>query len=169
MSGDWQKIGRILKSNGPDGELAVSFPDGIPGQANGKEPVFIEFDGLPVPFFILSIKPRGGKFLVRFNDVLDLGDAEELAGRDLFVPFEEDEYFDEDELPDLEDLVGWSLEDGEGHLLGEISGYEDIPGNPCIYVRTASSETMVPLHEDFILTFDPREKKLRMNLPEGLI
>lgn len=163
------QIATVLKSNGTDGELLIGFKGFSAQDIDTKEPVFIEFDGLPVPFFILSIKPRGGKFLVRFNDVLDLGDAEELAGRDLFVPFEEDEDFDEDELPDLEDLVGWSLEDGEGHLLGEISGYEDIPGNPCIYVRTASSETMVPLHEDFILTFDPREKKLRMNLPEGLI
>ena len=170
MSGDWQTIGRILKSNGTDGELLAGFPDGMPGQADNKEPVFIEFDGLPVPFFILSIRQRGtGKFLIRLNDILDLDDAEELVGRDILVPYVEEEEDDGDDLPDLDDLVGWSLEDGCGRFLGEISGYEDIPGNPCIYIRTASGEAMVPLHEDFILSFDPHGKKLSMNLPEGLV
>ena len=46
-------IAKILKSDGTDGGLLISergvdfFSD-----IDRKEPVFIEFDGLPVPFFI---------------------------------------------------------------------------------------------------------------------
>ncbi len=169
MSGDWQKAGRVLKSNGPDGELLASFPEGMPSQAENMEPVFIEFDGLPVPFFIMSAKPRGGKFIIRLSDVRSFEDAEELAGKDIFIPREEEDFNDDGSLPDLEDLEGWGVEDGDGHPLGEITGYEDIPGNPCIYLKTAAGEVLVPLHEDFILTFDPHGKKIRMSLPEGLI
>ena len=45
-----QRIGQVLKSNGRDGELLVSFSGIAPEEIDLEEPVFIEFDGLPVPF-----------------------------------------------------------------------------------------------------------------------
>ena len=46
-----QRIGQVLKSNGRDGELLVSFSGIAPEEIDLEEPVFIEFDGLPVPFY----------------------------------------------------------------------------------------------------------------------
>ena len=45
-----QKIAQVLKSNGTDGELLVSFFDIDPEEIDLQEPVFIYMDGLPVPF-----------------------------------------------------------------------------------------------------------------------
>ena len=47
---DLQKIAQVLKSNGTDGELVLGFRDIAPEDINVEEPVFIYFDGLPVPF-----------------------------------------------------------------------------------------------------------------------
>ena len=46
-----QRIAQVLKSNGRDGELLVSFTGIDPEDIDLEEPVFIEFDGLPVPFY----------------------------------------------------------------------------------------------------------------------
>ena len=45
-----QQIAQVLKSNGTDGELVLGFREIAPEDINLKEPVFIVFDGLPVPF-----------------------------------------------------------------------------------------------------------------------
>ena len=58
-SSDFLQIARVLKSNGTEGEVLVGFRDMDPEDLNLKEPVFIEFDGLPVPFFIESFNRRG--------------------------------------------------------------------------------------------------------------
>ena len=55
------RIAQVLKSNGTDGELLISFLDIAPEDIDLKEPVFIAFDGLPVPFYFESFQPRGTK------------------------------------------------------------------------------------------------------------
>ena len=53
-----RQIAQVLKSNGTDGEVAISFRDIAPEDISTEEPVFIYFDGLPVPFFIESFTRR---------------------------------------------------------------------------------------------------------------
>ena len=58
-SSDFLRIARVLKSYGTEGEILVGFREIGPEDLNLKEPVFIMFDGLPVPFFIESFQPKG--------------------------------------------------------------------------------------------------------------
>ena len=158
-----QRIGQVLKSNGRDGELLVSFSGIAPEDIDLEEPVFIEFDGLPVPFYFESFSQRGNsRALVRLTGVHDLTDADELAGAVLYA--EDDLYEDEEE-----DLTGWTVLDADGMKAGVVSAHEDIPGNPCIWVETGHGECLLPLHEELILDVDAKEKTLRMEIPEGLL
>ena len=80
------QIARIVKSNGTDGELLASFRDVMPEDIDIQEPVFIYSDGLPVPFFIEKIVPKGrDKALLRLADIRTFDDAEELAGQAVYV------------------------------------------------------------------------------------
>ena len=155
------RIAKILKSNGTDGGVLVSAPEYE--LETIQEPVYIIFDGLPVPFFILDCTPKGSvRYILHLNDVNSLSDAEELVGRDIFL---EDE--DEQDTRD-EDFTGWTLLD-KGVPCGTISGLEPIPGNPCLYLdRPDGTQILVPLHEDLILSADPASRTLNLNLPEGL-
>ena len=143
-----QKIAQVLKSNGTDGELLVSFFDVFPEDIDLQEPVFIYFDGLPVPFYFESFTPRGtNRALVRLTGVRNLKDADELAGRAIYA-----DYFEEEVD---EDLTGWSVLDAAtGTKIGPIIGYEDIPGNLCVYVDTARGQVLLPLHEDLVAAMD---------------
>ena len=158
-----QRIAQILKSNGRDGELLLGFVGIAPEDIDTQEPVFIEFDGLPVPFYFESFSQRGNtRALVRLTGVHNLTDADELAGAVLYA--EDDLYEDEDE-----DLTGWTVLDADGNRVGTVSAHEDIPGNPCIWVETGHGEVLVPLHEELVLDVDETAQALRMEIPEGLL
>ena len=168
------QIAQVLKSNGTDGELVMGFREIAPEDINVQEPVFIVFDGLPVPFYIESFSKRGNtKALVRLTGICSMEDVEEIAGKAVYI--------EEDLLPEmsLEDdgyaaLVGWMLltpaEDEEALIeVGEITDFLDIPNNPCIEVETENGAVMIPLHEDLILSVDPEYQEIIMQIPAGLI
>ena len=177
-----QQIAQVLKSNGTDGELVMGFREIAPEDINLNEPVFIIFDGLPVPFFIESFTKRGNsKALVRLTDINSMEDVEEIAGKAVYI--------EEDSLPEmsLEDdgyaaLIGWFLltpadpttdEMTEDEMVltevGEITDFIDIPNNPCIEVETENGAVMIPLHEDLILSVDPENLEIIMQVPTGLL
>mgnify|MGYP003293677212 CR=1 FL=1 len=173
------QIAQVLKSNGTDGELVLGFRDIAPEDINLQEPVFIIFDGLPVPFYIESFTKRGNtKALVRLTDIRSMEDVEEIAGKAVYV--------EDDQIPEMsleEDgfaaLVGWMLltpeipdqvgDDMEVIEVGEITDFIDIPNNPCIEVETENGAVMIPLHEDLILSIDPEYQEIIMQIPAGLI
>ena len=158
-----QRIAQVLKSNGRDGELLMSFTGIAPEDIDLEEPVFIEFDGLPVPFYFESFSQRGNsRALVRLTGVHDLTDADELAGSLLYA--EDDLYEDEEE-----DLTGWTVLNEDGEKVGVVSAHEDIPGNPCIWVETGHGESLLPLREELLLDVDEEKQTLRMEIPEGLL
>ena len=174
-----QQVAQVLKSNGTDGELVMGFREIAPEDINLNEPVFIVFDGLPVPFFIESFTKRGNsKALVRLTDICSMEDAEEITGKAIYI--------EESNLPELsleEDgyaaLIGWTLlspveesedsEEMEVGEIGEITDFIDIPNNPCIEVETENGAVMIPLHEDLILSVDPEYQEIIMQIPAGLV
>ena len=155
------KIAQVLKSNGTDGGLLLSFFDVSPEDIDLQEPVFIEFDGLPVPFYFESFVQRGNsRALVRLTGVHSLKDADELAGAAVYA-----DYFEEEEE---EDLTGWTVKDAQGTVVGTVTDYEDIPGNTCLWVkRPSGEEVLLPFHEDLIISL--ADGVLTLQIPEGLL
>ena len=158
-----QRIAQVLKSNGTEGELLISFFDVAPEDIDLQEPVFIEFDGLPVPFYFESFTPRGNnRALVRLTGVHSLKDADELSGAAVYA-----DYFEEEAD---EDLTGWTVKTPEGETVGTVADYEDIPGNTCLWVRRADGqEVLLPFHEDLVHTLDESFRTLVLRIPEGLL
>lgn len=160
------QIAKVLKSNGTRGELLMSFPQVDPEDMLENGPVFIMFDGLPVPFYLEQVTPKGPvKALVKLEGVDTYEDAEEMVGQAVYAPAD---LFEPEEAEGPEALLGWTLADENGQALGTIEDYEDIPGNPCLYIHTEKGQTMLPLHEDLILDLDESRKIIRMRIPEGL-
>lgn len=166
-----QQIAKVLKSNGTDGGLLLGFRDIDPNEISLEEPVFIAFDGLPVPFFISSLTARGaGRAVVHLNDVNTLEDAEELVGQAVWADWEEMEEEDDG----FGDLVGWTLyaDNGtqDGVKAGHITDFIDIPANPCLEVETENgTSVLVPFHEELIVSVDPDRRMLTLEIPDGLL
>ena len=152
-------VAKIVKSYGTDGGLLLSSDVDLES-LDFKEPVFIVFDGLQVPFFILDYTPKGNKAIVHLNDVTTLEDAEEIVGRTIYA----DASLEDDSEPDF---TGWTVFDRD-RKIGSCTGLEAIPGNPCLCVDAPSGEVLIPLHEDFVLRADEGTRTLTLDLPEGL-
>ena len=156
------RIAQVLKSNGTDGGLLLSLFDISPEDIDLEEPVFISFDGLPVPFYFESFTPRGNnRAIVRLTGVHSLKDADELAGAEVFADYLEQEESD--------DITGWTVRDASGRAVGTVTGYEDIPGNLCIYVKTPGGEVLLPLHRELVISMDPETRTVALTIPDGLL
>ncbi|MCR5708967.1 MAG: ribosome maturation factor RimM [Bacteroidales bacterium] len=152
---------KVLKSWGAEGRVMLSSSSEDPRDLKDQEPVFIEFDGLPVPFFFESVEPKGGRFIVKFEGVDSLEEAEELVGRE--VCFEEEEYGDD------ESLEGLTVVDAKTRrTVGTVVDSTDYSGNMVITVESPDGgEILLPIHEDLIVSI--HDDTLVMDIPDGLI
>lgn len=139
----------------------MSLLDTDPEELKVGEPVFIEFDGLPVPFFVENcIRKGGNRFVVKFEDVYSSAGAEEIVGRP--VSLEEEEYEEEQSLEGME-----VIDAGTGKPVGKILEFNDFSGNACITVDYCGREVMLPLHDDLIDGVEG--EKIFLRIPDGLL
>ena len=151
---------KVLKSWGAAGEVVLSRSAEDLQDGKIQEPVFIEFDGKPVPFFIESIKPQGSRLIVKFEDIDTLAEAEELVGREVTLAEDGDE--------DEDSLIGLRVRDARtGQILGEIVDFSDYGGNTLITVDTENGDVLLPIHENLIGGI--QDDVLTLTIPEGLL
>ena len=151
---------KVLKSWGADGQVVLSLTAEDPRDLKSQEPVFIAFDGTPVPFFIETAQPRGGRLIVKFEDVDSLAEAEELVGREVTLSEEDEE--------DEDTLIGLQVRDDKTRrIIGDVADFSDYGGNTLITVDTENGEILLPLHDDLIVSV--HDDILTLDIPEGLI
>ena len=153
---------KVLKSYGTQGAVVTNLCPGDDWDFDAQEPVFIAFDELPVPFFIESIQPKGGRTIVKFEDIDSLEAAENLVGREITLSLQEEE--DEEEV----DLIGRTVRDAAtGKPVGKITQWFDFSGNLCIEVEHEGRKAMLPLHEDLIKKVSA--EAIWLTIPDGLL
>ena len=172
-------VARVLKSFGTKGELLIRYAPDLQKGIDKKRPVFIYFDGLPVPFFIDTIQDKGkNQAIVKFESIDTEALATEVSGEFVFIEIPQTGKSSktgkaaQDELISFEQLIGFYILDKRGNMIGVVKCFYDYPNNPCLGILKSgnqSGETLLPLHEDFILNFDSQKKEIVVELPEGLL
>jgi 16S rRNA processing protein RimM len=167
-SNQFVEIGVIQRTHGVNGEFQVVWNNEFYLEEQNLESVFIEFDGIPIPFFISSIRNKGDdKALIKLEDVEDVNVADEFVGLKLLLP--SDQIESEDELL-MSDLVGYTLISNQNQLVGKIIDYQEYQTNSVFTVMHQSgSELMIPAVNDLIIEIDPEGKTVVMEIPEGLV
>ncbi|NLX40800.1 MAG: hypothetical protein GXY75_02745 [Bacteroidales bacterium] len=151
---------KVAKSYGDKGDVVINLSPSDPKDINFEEPVFIYFDGLPVPFFIESCQAKGGRWIVKFENIDNFEDAEEIVGKEIFLNIDEDQ---DSELP----IIGMEVYDSNNTLIGVISDYTNASGNEYIAVIYEGEEVLLPLHDDLILEWG--EDHIILEIPAGLL
>ena len=172
-------VARVLKSFGTSGELLIRYAPDLQKGIDKKRPVFIYFDGLPVPFFIDTIQDRGkNQAILKLESIYSESLASELSGEFIFIEMLKEgkasgaKKSGKEELISFEQLIGFDILDKEGILLGVVKCFYDYPNNPCLGILKSGhhvGETLLPLHEDFILHFDAKKGEIIVELPLGLL
>jgi 16S rRNA processing protein RimM len=152
-------IAQVLKSYGTEGEVVVNFLSDMTDDIDLKEPIFLIFDELSVPFFICSLEGKGGKRAkLKIEDIDTLKEAEEIVGKKIFIPCSST-----DEDNDFFELVGYTLFDQNNKKVGVISQINDFSGNICVEV----DGQLYPLHDDLIISIDEDKLFIFITIAEG--
>lgn len=165
------KIGRFGKPHGIHGELSLMFTDDIFDRTDCDYLVCL-IDGIFVPFFWEEYRFRSDTTaLVKLERVDTAEQARRFTNVEVYFPkkyaAQED---DTDVIPSWKWFVGFQVEDVTHGPLGEIEAVDDSTLNVLFGIRRADgSELLLPAHEEFIVGIDKTERRLTVEMPEGLI
>jgi 16S rRNA processing protein RimM len=162
-------LGKIAKKFSFKGELLIYLDTDEPELYENMESVFVEFNKNLIPFFIENSSLHKGDFLrVQFEDVTNEEEADKLLGSDIYLPLAM--------LPKLEgnkfyfhEVIGFEIEDERLGVFGVIASINDSSAQPLFEVLNGSVELLIPMIDQFLVKIDRENKKVVMNLPEGLV
>lgn len=168
------QVGKLLKTHALKGEMNVML-DIDPEYLTAGNPAVLDIDGIYVPFYAVSVRPKGSfSYLVKFDGIDSEIEARGLVNKTVYAlrkelkNFMEEEYDEEYALYD--DMIGWDVEDSEKGLIGKITDIDTNTENELLIVETPSGDIVyVPLAEDLISEIDEEGGRIVMNLPEGLL
>ena len=159
------KIGRIGKAHGVKGEVSFQFTDDVFDRTE-TDYLILEVDGLLVPFFMEEYRFRSDNIaLVKFCYIDTQQRASELTNCDVWFPRSLTP--DDEEVPSLASLVGFDLVEANGMgVVGRIAAIDDSTVNLLFELEDG---TLIPASDDLIEDIDTANRKIIMNIPEGLL
>ncbi len=165
------EIGRTGKAHGLKGECKAIIEDRFLEDFLKAEVIFIRDQGGDVPYFIEEV--RGGSMIVKFEEVDTREAAERLAKRPVFLRkgdiLEESERELDRGEPFFQDCIGYVIQDETFGELGTITEIEVLPQQEMAVIEFEDKTILIPLNDHFILRKEEGEKRLYMDLPEGLL
>jgi len=163
------KIGRLGKTHGVKGEISFHFSDDVFDRVDADY-VFIETEGLQVPFFFEEYRFRSEETaLVKFEGIDDATQAARLTGCDVYFPRELADTGD-GELTWTE-IVGFTIVDSNSNqTVGEVTAVDLSTINTLFEVRTSKGlSVLIPANDDLIDEIDRQQRHIIMRIPEGLL
>lgn len=165
---DCYYLGKITKKHGFKGNLILHLETDEPELYQNMESVFIETNGMLVPFFFETIGPHSkNKLLVKFED-LTPEEAEKLVNRSVWLPL--------DTLPELEDdafyyheIIGYKVIDSRKGEIGLIKNVNDSGIQALFEIDFDGKQILIPVVDDWILEVNKDGKFIRIETPDGLI
>jgi len=162
-------LGKIAKKFSFKGEVLIYLDTDEPELYENMESVFVEFNKNLVPFFIENSNLHKGDFLrVKFEDVDDEAEADAIMGCEIYLPL--------NMLPKLEgnkfyfhEVIGFEIEDLRLGIFGKIVSINDTSAQPLFEVINGNVEILIPMIDQFLVKIDRENKKVIMDLPEGLV
>jgi len=190
LDSDVFSIGRFTRTHGIHGEIEVHFTDDVFDRGEADY-VFLKIDGLYVPFFLEDYRFKGSESALFTLDGIDSDTAaRELVGHTVYYPLDARPAEDEATISSLRAFTRFRLliidrqalaetaeegaetsEDGVPTLeLGTVKHVETTTANTLLTVEVEGGEdVLLPLHDDFVVDYDLRERYLVLDVPEGLI
>ncbi|NNT70743.1 16S rRNA processing protein RimM [Flavobacterium sp. IMCC34852] len=162
-------LGKIAKKFSFKGEVLIYLDTDEPELYEDMESVFVEFNKDLIPFFIENSNLHKNDFLrVKFEDVDTEEEADKMIGCEIYLPL--------NMLPKLEgnqfyfhEVIGFEIEDKRLGVFGKIVSINDSSAQPLFEVVNGAVEILVPMIDQFLVKIDRENKKVVMDLPEGLI
>lgn len=169
---DVVEIGKFQKTHALRGELNAIL-DVEPEYLEDHNPLIVVVDGIMVPFYAESVRPKGTtSYLVKLDGVNEVDEANKFVNKAIYgLRCDLANYYDvpEEEIVFDSDLIGYDVEDLELGHIGKVLAIDDSTINTLLDVDGPDGEIYIPYNEDFIDAIDDENRKIIMDLPEGLV
>jgi 16S rRNA processing protein RimM len=164
-------VARVVKTQGRRGEIGVDLLTDFPERFEpGRRVYALAENSTRRELQIEDVWPHKGMLILKFVGIDSLTDAEMLKRNQIQVPLAERKKL-EDGSWYVSDLVGCTVTDN-GREIGIVADVEFGAGEaPLLIVRgmTTNQEHMIPLAEPFTKRVDIEQKKIELQLPEGML
>ena len=161
-------IGRIESLHGVQGEVAVSHRP--LGSVNVRDIKALMLELLPgsfIPFFIQSLREtRPDEWLIQFEEIPSRDAAKAILHKTVCLP--DTLRVEAPEALTWAVLEGCALRDQQGIERGIVHSVFQNGPQWLLDVHHQNKEYLVPFDEAWVLQFNPSQKQLQLNLPEGL-
>ncbi|UWX60717.1 ribosome maturation factor RimM [Chryseobacterium oranimense] len=165
---DCYLLGKITRRHGLAGNVILKLDTDQPELYNKLESIFVEINGLLVPFFI--VKSSWSK-----NDALNIAFknstealVDQSLGKSVYLPLSS--------LPKLSgkqfyyhEIIGFDILDENNKECGVIRSVNDQTAQNYFVTNLDGKEVVIPIIKDWILEVNREERFIKMQLPEGLI
>jgi 16S rRNA processing protein RimM len=165
------RIGKTQKAHGLKGELKLNVEEYFIDDLFETEALFIELKGQKVPYFIENLQ-EGNSIILKLEGINSRNEAEQLAHKELFMRREDihlsDEIINSGGLK-YKFLEGFTIYDNVEGEIAVINEVAEFPQQEMAYITYKTKTLLIPLNDDIILEINREEKKVMMNLPEGIL
>jgi 16S rRNA processing protein RimM len=162
-------IGEIIGIHGVKGTARFrSYSESLAVFEPGRPIIVRERGGRETTREINWVKHHRRTPLLSLKGINERNQVEQLLGAELFIP--------KAELPPPEDgsfywfdLIGIAVYTTEGVYLGRIESIMETGSNDVYVVQDEKKEVLIPALESVVVKIDLRQKRMQVDLPEGLI
>ncbi len=168
-------IGKFIKPHGVHGNLLLTIDNNVSLDLLDKtiiekEWIFVDMDGIPVPFCISEngLRPSGDNaFLIKLDNI-DANEAKNMCPTNVFVNI----FYIENEIKPTEDynsIVNFVIIDEKSGVIGKVEYFLDIKENPLIAANYNEKEILLPLQSEYVLNIDFDQQEIHTNFPENYL
>jgi 16S rRNA processing protein RimM len=165
---EYFKIGKLAATYGTEGQFILEHSLGKKTSLKGLETIFIEEkrDSF-LPYFISSTKIKNEKETYVKLEGIDSKEAGRfMIKKEVWLSETDFKKFSASAAPIS--LLGFTIINGKEEL-GEVVEVIEQPHQVLCTIIHQGKEMFIPIHEDFLEKMDKKNRKLHLNLPDGLL
>jgi 16S rRNA processing protein RimM len=162
------KIGKFAASYGLNGELVLQHSLGKRTSLKGLEAVFIEeTNNNFIPYFIQTTAIKSGsETYIKLEGIDSKEAARKLTPKEAWLQATDFNKYAAKAAPIA--LLGFAMINGDTDL-GEIIEVIEQPHQVLCTILYKGNEALIPVHEANLLKIDKKNRKVYVELPEGLL
>jgi len=165
------EIGQLGKPHGIKGELNAVIDESV--DIGRLEKAALDIDGIYVPFFFNSIRPkRRDSVIVEIDGIDSEEKAAKLVNKTIYAFIADDVKTEDEDDGGLyaSDLIGYAIVHADGRKAGVITDINDSTENALFIVELPNKKSAyVPIADELIDEINEEEKYIVMTLPEGIL
>lgn len=162
-------VGRIGRAHGVLGEATIEIRTDLPDDRFIVGSQLVTDPADHGPLTIESLRYHNGILLLKFREAHDRTSIEKLRDTLLVADIDmANEAQFEDEFH-VQQLIGLSVINETGELIGELSDVLNLPGQDLLAVKTPTGEILIPFVAEFVPEVDIESGRIIVSPPPGLL